>query len=190
MVDVLDGILKDKLETEDNDYMLEDVDIGALVKGLKPFIPILMKLLAENEKEVIEGLECLKPIFGKLMGEFLGGGLGGAEPVAAGEEAATDAEVVPGGAEPAAAGATDIEDPTDSLDGVENESTSGKEKTPVGKKGTGSGADGRIGGPNKVDQTQDANFGPKIKQGRNRWRPGGPGVRRPGGKFVRRYKKH
>ena len=181
MVDVLDDTLQAELKKEKNDYMLEDVDIGALVKGLKPFIPILMKLLAENEKEVIEGLECLKPIFGKLMGEFLGGGLGGAEP-AAGEEAATDAEVLPGGAEPAAAGATDIEDPTDSLDGVENESTSGKEKTPVGKKGTGSGADGRIGGPNKVDQTQDANFGPKIKQGRNRWRPGG--------KFVRRYKKH
>ena len=50
MVDVLDDTLKAELEKNGTDYMLEDVDIGGLVKGLKPFIPILMKLLAENEK--------------------------------------------------------------------------------------------------------------------------------------------
>ena len=68
VVDALDEILQEELE---KDYMLEDVDIAALIKSLKPFLPILLKLFVENEKELVEGLECLKPIFGKLIKEFL-----------------------------------------------------------------------------------------------------------------------
>ena len=68
VVDALDEILQEELE---KDYMLEDVDIAALIKSLKPFLPILFKLFVKNEKELVEGLECLKPIFGKLIKEFL-----------------------------------------------------------------------------------------------------------------------
>ena len=74
-----DAVIKSSGEKNGNrmkDYndAIQDVDISALFKFLQPFLPIIQKIVEDYPDEVAKTLTCLKPLLGKLMGEFLGGG--------------------------------------------------------------------------------------------------------------------
>ena len=80
---ILDSVLADeviKASKGPKDYndAIENIDVGALFKFLKPFLPIVSKIVQDYPEEVAKTLTCLKPLLGKLMSEFLGGGKGDA----------------------------------------------------------------------------------------------------------------
>ena len=72
-----------KLSEGKRDYAeetIENLDIGALIKLLKPFLPIITKIIQDYPDEVSKTLTCLKPLLGKLFGEgiveLIGGFIG------------------------------------------------------------------------------------------------------------------
>ena len=76
LADAVNKLSGEKNRNGKNDYndAIQDVDISALFKFLQPFLPIIQKIVEDYPDEVAKTLTCLKPLLGKLMGEFLGGG--------------------------------------------------------------------------------------------------------------------